>query len=315
MNYMGLIKEDTSNYKGISLVLFVAGCNHNCKGCHNPESHNPCNGKRFTEDTLNVMKRQLERGIYDNLVLSGGDPLYHLNHKTIVFILSELKEVIKEMRIRVVLFSGFRLEDTQCMASSNKNIEFIMDNIDVMIDGKYDESKKVVPTKDKVYYFGSTNQRVINVAAMRRMKTKLDNYRIVEVQNTSSISVDTKEVSERMIDAIEDKPKNNQAVLSVNTMARKQLNDCVNKDKKNIIQSILKIGEEIGEVNEALICAIGTEGCEYKEKSFYDVEDELLDVLITTFSALSKVRKETGSTDVDLNSKIIKATSKWLSKL
>ena len=38
MRVAGLTKNDTTNGEGICVSLWVQGCPHHCKGCHNPES-------------------------------------------------------------------------------------------------------------------------------------------------------------------------------------------------------------------------------------------------------------------------------------
>lgn len=37
MQVANLIKNDTVNGEGICVSLWVQGCPHHCKGCHNPE--------------------------------------------------------------------------------------------------------------------------------------------------------------------------------------------------------------------------------------------------------------------------------------
>ena len=36
MNYHNITKEDMLNGDGIRVVLWVSGCCHQCKNCHNP---------------------------------------------------------------------------------------------------------------------------------------------------------------------------------------------------------------------------------------------------------------------------------------
>lgn len=38
MNYIRIDDFDMLNGEGIGVVLWVAGCNHNCEECHNPET-------------------------------------------------------------------------------------------------------------------------------------------------------------------------------------------------------------------------------------------------------------------------------------
>ena len=36
MNYHNITKDDMLNGDGLRVVLWVAGCTHKCKNCHNP---------------------------------------------------------------------------------------------------------------------------------------------------------------------------------------------------------------------------------------------------------------------------------------
>ena len=47
MNYCGITAPDIANGTGCRVVLWISGCNHKCKGCHNPETHDINDGKDF----------------------------------------------------------------------------------------------------------------------------------------------------------------------------------------------------------------------------------------------------------------------------
>ena len=38
MRYLSITYPDINNGEGCRVTLWVAGCSHHCKGCHNPES-------------------------------------------------------------------------------------------------------------------------------------------------------------------------------------------------------------------------------------------------------------------------------------
>jgi len=55
LNYHNITKEDMLNGEGLRVVLWVAGCNHHCKGCQNPETWDENGGIPFdkaAEDEL-----------------------------------------------------------------------------------------------------------------------------------------------------------------------------------------------------------------------------------------------------------------------
>ena len=47
MNYYSITKNDMLNGDGLRVVLWVAGCSHNCPNCQNQFTHDPNGGKPF----------------------------------------------------------------------------------------------------------------------------------------------------------------------------------------------------------------------------------------------------------------------------
>jgi anaerobic ribonucleoside-triphosphate reductase activating protein len=50
---MKIIKVDKNNQvngDGLRCVIWVSGCSHNCKGCHNPETHDYNFGHDITSE-------------------------------------------------------------------------------------------------------------------------------------------------------------------------------------------------------------------------------------------------------------------------
>ena len=60
----GIAPESIVDGRGIRLAIFVQGCCHHCKGCHNPESHPLDGGKLYdTAEIIAMMGNPLLDGI------------------------------------------------------------------------------------------------------------------------------------------------------------------------------------------------------------------------------------------------------------
>ena len=79
MNYVNILDCDILDGEGVRVTLYVSGCGHKCKGCHNPETWDKKYGKEFTYDTKEKIFFLLERDYIDGLTISGGDPLFLSN--------------------------------------------------------------------------------------------------------------------------------------------------------------------------------------------------------------------------------------------
>lgn len=49
MRYHNITKDDMLNGDGLRVVLWVSGCEHHCKGCHNPITWDINGGLEFDE--------------------------------------------------------------------------------------------------------------------------------------------------------------------------------------------------------------------------------------------------------------------------
>lgn len=144
---------------GLRMVVWAQGCIHNCRECHNPQTHSICGGYEVdTEDIIDKIKSlKLQKGI----TLSGGEP----------FLQQEPLEIIaKEAKLNnldVWAYTGFTIE--QLLDKKNpsyfKNLN-LLKNIDVLVDGKFVVEKKDI----RLRFRGSSNQRIINVE--RTLKNK-----------------------------------------------------------------------------------------------------------------------------------------------
>ena len=155
----GITNDSIVDGPGIRLAIFAQGCKHNCKGCHNPVTHEflpddmvikPSftqpgpGGDRYSIEAIfnEVLKASpLTQGV----TFTGGDPLYQWSS------FMQLAGSIKGLDLDIWCYTGFVWE------SIKQNP--LMKYIDVLVDGPYIESLRTL----ELPYRGSSNQRLIDV--------------------------------------------------------------------------------------------------------------------------------------------------------
>lgn len=158
--YYATIKEcDVANGPGVRVSLFVSGCNHHCKGCFNQVAWDFKYGQPFTQETIDKIIKDLDKDYVEGLTLLGGEPLEYTNQQGLVPLIKQVKEKLPNKSIWC--FTGFDFEKDVMgkMYSNWEETRELISNIDVIVDGKFDESKKNVSLK----FRGSENQRLIDV--------------------------------------------------------------------------------------------------------------------------------------------------------
>lgn len=154
MKYHNITYDDMLNGEGLRTVLWVSGCEHKCKNCHNPITWDENTGLLFDEKAKKEIFSYLDKEYIKGITFSGGDPLYKSNLAEITALSKEIKNIYKEKDIW--LYTGYSWEDI-------KNFE-IMEYIDILIDGKFIENLK----NERLLWRGSSNQRVINVKESKK---------------------------------------------------------------------------------------------------------------------------------------------------
>ena len=154
MKYLDILDCDIADGEGVRVALFVSGCSHHCKGCHNPQSWNPENGKEFTEEVKEKLFKLIDRPYIDGLTLTGGDPLFCNN-------IFEIKKLCLEFKQRfpnktIWLYTGYKLEEI-------KALDFLP-CIDVLVDGRFEIDRRDITLP----FRGSSNQRIIDVKETNR---------------------------------------------------------------------------------------------------------------------------------------------------
>ena len=158
MKYANIKYFDVANGEGIRTSLFVSGCTHHCKGCFNEVAWDFQYGQDFTEEVENKIIDSLKPYYIAGLTLLGGEPMEKANQKGLVNLVKKVKQIYPEKTIWC--FTGYLFEDL--LDGGKQRTEYteqLLNNIDVIVDGKFIEELKDLTLKFK----GSSNQRTINV--------------------------------------------------------------------------------------------------------------------------------------------------------
>lgn len=160
----GVVRESIVDGPGIRFVVFCQGCPHHCPGCHNAVTHDFKEG--FDCDTDKIISAIDENPLLQGVTFSGGEPAC----QPAGFL--ALAREIKKRGLNIYMYSGYTLEQLLEMSSKDESLRCLLDTIDVLIDGRYEDSLRDLTLQ----FRGSSNQRVIDMPAT--LKTQ----KIVETQ-------------------------------------------------------------------------------------------------------------------------------------
>lgn len=143
----GLDCESFADAEGVSCVLFISGCKHNCVGCHSPQTHDFNYGIEITDDVIEKINAEIDKRPFLNaLVLSGGDPMYSAK---------ELLSILPKLHIpnnNIWCYSGFTLKEIQ----ANPDMSALLDKCTHLVDGMFDINKRDITLN----FRGSSNQTI-----------------------------------------------------------------------------------------------------------------------------------------------------------
>lgn len=162
--YYGEIKErDIANGIGVRVSLFVSGCTNRCKGCFNEQTWDFNFGEEYTAETENRIIELLKPDFVTGLTLLGGEPFEPKNQGELLKLTDRVK---KEMPSKTIwCYTGFTYEKlkTDGEYCRTEFTDRMLNNIDVLVDGKFVEEKKNIRLK----FRGSENQRIIDLNKTR----------------------------------------------------------------------------------------------------------------------------------------------------
>lgn len=143
----GIINDSIVDGEGLRLGVFVQGCPHHCPGCHNLGSHSIEEGTEFSTDAIIAMID--ENSLLNGITLSGGEPFMQIEA------CETLARAAHKRGLSVWCYTGFTYEEIKAMDGASQ----LLNEIDVLVDGKFDEKQKSLD----LLFKGSKNQRIIDI--------------------------------------------------------------------------------------------------------------------------------------------------------
>lgn len=146
MRIAGIIRDSLVNGEGIRDVVFVQGCPHHCKGCHNPDTWNPDGGHCMTGQAL----AELFKDSPNDITISGGEPFDQW--QGLVYFMDAIRKDNPNKSFWI--YTGYTYDEIEWVVEN-----YFISYVEVIVDGEYIEELK----DPNCLYRGSSNQRLIDV--------------------------------------------------------------------------------------------------------------------------------------------------------
>ena len=145
----GTVNDSIVDGPGIRFTIFVQGCPHDCKGCHNPQTHDFNGGIIISTEVL--LEKIKGNPLLDGVTFSGGEPFCQAQA------LASLGKEIKKLGLNIVTYTGYTFEKLFESRDQN-NWDELFKVTDILIDGPF-----ILEQKDwEIKFRGSSNQRYID---------------------------------------------------------------------------------------------------------------------------------------------------------
>ena len=141
----GRLARSQANGPGLRAVIWLQGCTLACRGCFNPESHDPRGGESVAVSAL-VDEILTDAEALEGVSISGGEPFQQAEG-----LLALLTGLSANTSLSTLVFSGYRLEEI----GRNPVGRACLDRIDILVAGRY------IPARHQGEgLLGSSNQEV-----------------------------------------------------------------------------------------------------------------------------------------------------------
>lgn len=155
MRYGQIRQYDIANGPGIRATVFVTGCSRHCINCFNEKYQDFNAGSEWTAAETERLISYLQDDTNSGLTLLGGEPME--NAEDLLELVQAVRRAAPEKSIWV--YSGFLYEEILAQPARKA----LLEACDVLVDGPFVDALK----DPGLYFRGSSNQRIIDVAKSR----------------------------------------------------------------------------------------------------------------------------------------------------
>lgn len=147
----GVIRESIVDGPGIRMTVFVQGCPHHCKGCHNAKTWDFEGG--YDTQPERLIEEAKKDPLLKGLTFSGGEPFCQAEA------LSYLGKLAHEAGFDVFTYTGYTFEELLEGSKENPQWMELLKECDYLVDGPFILEQKNILLR----FRGSKNQRILEV--------------------------------------------------------------------------------------------------------------------------------------------------------
>ena len=132
--YAKIMPNDIVDGEGVCVSFWVQGCPFHCDECHNEETWDFSKGEPYTDKVKwEIIKLIGANGVQRNFSVLGGEPLAPQNIAMTAEIIDAVRHAYPS--IKIFLWTGYTF--VQLQERSSKELDLILNTVDVLIDGPY----------------------------------------------------------------------------------------------------------------------------------------------------------------------------------
>ena len=149
----GVVRESIVDGPGIRMTVFVQGCPHHCKGCHNAHTWDFDGG--YDGSVERIIEEAKKDPLIKGITLSGGEPFAQAAALTI------LAKEARALGLNIFCYTGYTFEYLYEHFEEHPEYRDLLELCDWLVDGPFIEEEMSL----MLHFRGSRNQRILDVPA------------------------------------------------------------------------------------------------------------------------------------------------------